>query len=230
MSVVLPQLTDLAAHNPAVRLLAETASTLRGDPGYVKRPTDDLGGRFLEAEAVADPAPDALAKALDQVDVLAAADARAQAARTAPLPPSNPAAARRAAGLLREITDLPEPLRALVLDAMAAGEGWSFAGFGIRRLMLPSKGPGELQLLRIEPGRGAAPHDHEGDELTLIITGAYFDGHHDYAAGDISLAQPGFVHEPKAKPGDICYALAVAYGPPKFLGALGVALRTLRLT
>ena len=80
--------------------------------------------------------------------------------------------------------------------------------------------------MRIEPGMGAAEHDHDGDELTLILTGAYFDGHADYAAGDVSLARHGFTHAPKAKPGAVCYVLAVTYGPARFKGLIG-ALQTL---
>jgi anti-sigma factor ChrR (cupin superfamily) len=31
--------------------------------------------------------------------------------------------------------------------------------------------------MRIEPGFGTPTHDHTAEELTLIVTGAYEDGH-----------------------------------------------------
>ena len=81
--------------------------------------------------------------------------------------------------------------------------------------------------MRIEPGFGAALHDHAAEELTLILTGAYHDGHARYAAGDLSVARPGFTHVPVAEAGQICYVLAVSYGPPKFHGVFGLAQKLL---
>jgi putative transcriptional regulator len=117
-------------------------------------------------------------------------------------------------------------VREAAFDALKTG-GWSFGGFGIRRLPLPVGGAGHVELMRIEPGFGAADHDHDGDELTLILTGAYHDGHAYYGPGDVSVARAGFSHSPVAEPGDICFVLAVSYGPPKFAGVFGVLQRLL---
>ncbi len=209
----LPDLIAGRADDPGVRLLAETIAVLRADAGFVARPDDAAAAEFLKAEA-----PAALEAAAFQ-DVLARigeAEHLDTAAKTAA--GDDP---RRA-----EIAALPSPVREAALAALDRG-AWSFGGFGIRRLPLPVGGSAHVELMRIQPGFGAAEHDHAAEELTLILTGAYFDGHNRYAAGDLTVARPGFSHSPVAEPGEICYVLAVTYGPPKFLGAFGVLQRLL---
>jgi putative transcriptional regulator len=121
---------------------------------------------------------------------------------------------------------LPAPLREAAVEALKHRR-WTFGGFGIRRLALAA-GDGTLaELLRVEPGRGAADHDHADDEITLVVTGAYRDSTGLYQPGDISLARPGFSHAPRAEPTDVCYLLAVTYGPPKFSGRFGLLQRAI---
>jgi putative transcriptional regulator len=114
-------------------------------------------------------------------------------------------------------------VREAALEALAH-DRWRFGSPGLRRLPLDMGGT-HCELMRIEPGHGAAEHDHDGDELTLILTGAYSDGHAHYEPGDVSVAGRGFTHEPKASPGEICYVLAVTYGPARFKGLIGVLQR-----
>jgi putative transcriptional regulator len=108
---------------------------------------------------------------------------------------------------------------------MADHHRWTFAGLGIQRLPLFSDQGETAVLLRIEPGHGVADHDHEDEELTLVMTGAYHDGHAAYGPGDVSVAQPGFTHTPRAEPGAVCYALLAYRGAPKFKGLFGIAQR-----
>jgi putative transcriptional regulator len=190
--------------DPAIRLLAATTAAVRADPGFVQHPEDVAGGALLSDEAPAILAADALNTVMariDEADVLdrKAAEAAVESDRAA------------------EIAALPSPVREVAQAALKRGS-WRFGGFGIRRLpLLVGKG-GFAELMRIEPGRGVVDHDHAADELTLVLTGGYNDGHAHYAPGDISLARPGLVHDPKADPGEVCYVLAVSYGPPRFSG------------
>lgn len=212
-------MTDLSFHDfmaarrgdPAIRLMAETVAALRTDPDFIQRDEDVAGAAFMGQEDPATLAPDALDRVLSRIDRHDELD-------------------RRAAGLRgadqSEIARLPSPVREAALAALARG-GWRFGGLGIRRLPLLAGAGTQAELMRIEPGRGAAEHDHAADELTLVLTGGYSDGHARYAAGDVSLARPGFSHRPTADPGDVCIVLAVSYGPPKFRGLFGVLQRTL---
>jgi putative transcriptional regulator len=200
------------ADDPAIGLFARAVAAMRTDPAYLAGEADAAGAAFLEGEAPAPLAPDALDRVLARIEAAAAQDARAKA--------------RAATGdpILAEIAALPAPVRDTALAALEH-DRWRIGAPGLRRLPLDC-GATHCELMRIEPGRGAAPHDHDGDELTLVLTGAYADGHGDYGPGDVSLARRGFVHSPTAKPGAICYALAVTYGEARFKGLIGV-LQTL---
>lgn len=193
-------------------LLASAAAALRDD-----RPLagEALAGAFLEEEA-----PVALAcgadQALARIDALIDLDRRVAVTR----------AAKGAARGLSELNALPDPVREAAFGAIMDGGQFGFAGFGIRRLAIPMETPlpggGHIDLLRIEPGAGVASHDHEGEEFTLVLTGAFDDGHATYRPGDINVGLPGFKHEPKALPGEVCFALAVSYGSAKFGGSIGL--------
>ena len=200
--------------DPAVRLFAETTAAMRADPDYLAREDDAAAALFLAEEAPASLSEGAFEAALSRIDAEAAADHDARVV------------AKTADPILAEVARLPSPVREAALAALKV-DRWRFGGVGIRRLPLAGRGQTQLELMRIEPGCGAASHDHGGDELTLILTGGYFDGHHHYGPGDVSLAQDGFVHAPKADPGEVCYVLAVSYGDPKFLGWIGLLQRTI---
>lgn len=205
-------LPDPASH-PGLRLMEATAAVLRGDRAP-PAPSDSLGGVFLESETPLAMAEDAADRALARIDGLQAIDSRARAA------------AGRAGRDLGEMLGLPDPLREAVFESMAAGRKWRFLGFGIRGLKLAIEGEGETELLRIEPGHGVAPHDHGGEEYTLVVTGAFHDGHERFGPGDVNIARPGFVHAPVAEKDEVCFALGVTLGGgARFEGAFGVFQR-----
>jgi len=211
MTAVTP-LPDPASH-AGLRLMEATAAVLRGDQSP-PRPSDVLGGAFLDTEAPLAMAGDATEAALARIAALEAIDDRARSA------------ARGAGKGLGEILTLPDPLREAVFEAIGAGRKWRFLGFGIRGLKLAVGDEGETELLRIEPGHGVAPHDHDGEEYTLVVTGAFHDGHHRFGPGDVNIAQPGLVHAPVAERDGICYALGVSLGGgARFEGAFGLFQR-----
>lgn len=205
-------LPDPASH-PGLSLMEATAAVLRADPAPPS-PADALGGVFLEGEAPLPMAADAADRALARIEALDAMDGQGREA------------ARAAGQRLGEILALPDPLREAVFEAVAAGRKWRFLGFGIRGLKLAVGGEGETELLRIEPGRGVAPHDHAGEEYTLVVTGAFHDGHERFGPGDVNIARPGFVHAPLAEKDEVCFALGVSLGGgARFEGAFGVFQR-----
>jgi putative transcriptional regulator len=202
------------APDAGLRLLASAAAELRdASPA----PGEGIAGLFLEAEAPAALSADAADQALARIEALERSEGSARARQ----------AATAAAGSLAELLALPDAVRHAAFEAIAAGRDWGFAGFGIRRLPLapPASGEARIDLLRIEPGRGVAPHDHRGEEYTLVLAGAFHDGHGTYRPGDINVGLPGFTHEPRALPGAACYALALSYGPLVFEGPVGLLQR-----
>ncbi len=132
-----------------------------------------------------------------------------------------------------ELAALPAPVR----DRIAAHGGkWSFLAPGVRSMDIGfdaprgegARAPGEVKLYRIEPGKGVPTHTHEGNEVTLVLTGAFSDGQGRYGPGDIALADPEVTHRPVAEPGEVCFALAITDAPLQLTGALGLVQRALR--
>lgn len=202
-----------------MRLLLDAHSEVSAEAARERAQADAVAGLMLEAEP---PAP-LRAGALD--DVLAIIDAE-----EAGIGEAGPAAERQqhAAGLaskaLDEILKLPAPVRDLALER---GAGWSFGGPGVRTMELLREGPAKAELIRLEPGQGVPRHTHDGREFTLVLCGAYHDGHARYGAGDMAVADPELTHRPVAEEGEVCIALAVTDGPLSFTGPLGWVQRAL---
>jgi putative transcriptional regulator len=225
LTLSLKSLAEMAVTQPTLRLLVDTAMALTSDGPQsacesglaLEGVTDLFGGLALNDEMPVAMAMDALDRTLARIDALDRSDERAQMA------------AKAAGRGLSEILALPGPVRDAAFDALES-QGWKFAGRGVRRLMLAPRGDGaQVELLRINPGAGTPRHDHEGDEYTLVLTGAFHDGHHRYGVGDISVAAKGLTHQPVAEAGEVCFALAVTYGDLRFQGAMGLVQRALRL-
>ena len=223
MTPTLTPLAEMAKAQPGLRLLLAKADFMRDEAVFGARDlstvhADTIGGALLEQEMAVELTADALGRTMAQIDGLDQADHRA-------------ALAAKAAGQgLSEILNLPAPVRDAALNALEHS-GWKFGGRGLKRLALadPTADGVHIELLRIMPGSGSPRHDHEGDEVTLVLCGAYHDGHQRYGAGDIAIAHKGFVHQPVAEPGQVCFALAVNVGDLRFSGAVGLVQRALRL-
>jgi len=206
----LAALRRAGAANAAVRLLAATATEMRAVETFARLEMDPIGGALLADEAPAPLDDQSLARTLARIENGEAADLRA--AQLADGPDE------------RELLGLPAPVRDAGLKALR-WRGWSFGGFGIRRLPLIASGGAITELVRVEPGFGAAEHDHTAEELTLVLTGAYNDGDARYDPGEISRAGPGFLHAPRAEPGELCYLLLISFGPARFTGRFGLLQR-----
>ena len=216
MIASLQNLSLMAHAEPGLQLLIDTAATLRGAPGFVSQERDIVGGLLLEDELPVTMAQTALADSLARIDQLDQIDLQARDA------------AKAAGAGLTELLGLPEPVRNAAFEALET-QAWKFAGIGVRRLPMDLGGSAHVELLRINPGASVPRHGHAGDEVTLVLTGAFHDGRHHFGTGEISIAGEGIVHQPVADAGEVCYALAVSFGDLRFQGALGVLQRALRL-
>jgi putative transcriptional regulator len=190
---------------PALALLVETFLEIRG---WVDRSADTASGCFLEREAPAALAGDALARTLAAIDLLDDSQVGA------------PSGGLRYPELIR----LPSALSGLVRDAEARRD-WSYAGPGIRSLRLGVEGGLQAEILRISAGASTPRHSHSGREYTLCLAGGFSDGRAAYGPGDVSIADSRTVHQPVADPDGACLVLAVTEGALKFKGALGFIQR-----
>ena len=121
---------------------------------------------------------------------------------------------------------LPQP----VVDALGVDFGaipWRFRLPGLSEVQLPGFGEEQVSLLRARPGAGIPQHTHEGEELTLVMTGAMQDGEEVFRAGDVAIAGEEHDHRPRIVGEEICHCLVVMSGPLRFTGVFSRALNYL---
>lgn len=204
------------ALGPGLALLAETQAELSPDAARDLATAEATAGALLERESPVPLAASALEKVFARI---AAAEDRDLTSRTR--------ASRAVRAHVEEIEALPARIREVALKALHE-RGWTFSGFGIRTLTLDAGDDAHVELIRIEPGVATPRHTHEGDEYTLVLTGAFHDERGRYDRGDIAVAGPGITHRPTAEPGAVCYNLAVSEAALKFTGLLGALQRMVK--
>lgn len=117
--------------------------------------------------------------------------------------------------------DLPAPMRRYYgcdLDGIV----WEKQGGGVSVAAVPGIRDGSHAfMLKVEAGRAVPQHTHRGNELVMVLKGAYSDAAGRFARGDVEIADGEIDHQPKAEPGEDCICLAVTDAPLKFTGTLG---------
>jgi putative transcriptional regulator len=71
----------------------------------------------------------------------------------------------------------------------------------------------------IRPGRAVPAHTHHGCEISLVLQGAFADGHGRYGPGDISVADDDIDHRPVAENDRPCIGFAVTDAPLRLTGS-----------
>lgn len=92
------------------------------------------------------------------------------------------------------------------------GLAWRWRLPGLREHRLPLSG---ASLLRIPAGRAMPRHGHDGQELTLILSGAFEDERGHYSAGEIVFADAAIEHRPRVTGDGECVCLVVESGRPR---------------
>ncbi|MDF1631110.1 ChrR family anti-sigma-E factor [Mycoplana sp. MJR14] len=111
---------------------------------------------------------------------------------------------------------LPEPLRSYVGGDVETLK-WRSLGRGAYHIPVKTAdGTTMVRLLRIPAGKPVPEHGHGGRELTLVLSGSFYDGEELFARGDLEEADANVQHQPLATPGEDCICLAVTDAPLKF--------------
>ena len=84
-------------------------------------------------------------------------------------------------------------------------------GVAICDVRLPANAKGQLKLLRIGAGRAMPEHGHGGEEITLVLKGAYRDHMGRFGQGDVAAVlsernfdySPAFLDQPVAFGGQV---------------------------
>ncbi|MEC9078161.1 MAG: ChrR family anti-sigma-E factor [Pseudomonadota bacterium] len=113
-------------------------------------------------------------------------------------------------------TCLPNPLREYAggdIDSLK----WRRLGPSAHQLVICSDDDGSVaRLLRIPAGKPVPEHGHGGEEMTLVLRGAFEDHLGVYQRGDVQTVDSTITHKPFAVPGEECICLAVTNAPLRF--------------
>lgn len=114
--------------------------------------------------------------------------------------------------------EVPDPL-ARLLGGKALGDlAWKRKAPGLALFDLPvsKAASGKLFLMRIAPGTAMPEHGHGGEEITLILSGAYNDKFGRYARGDVADLDESIEHQPVVETGAACICLVATEAPTRF--------------
>ncbi len=122
---------------------------------------------------------------------------------------------------------LPFPLRNYAQD-ISIPKNWKRIGIGLSEQAINfGESFGSAKLYKIAPGCSVPSHSHEGNEVTLVLSGGFTDEYGAYGPGDISIQETGVVHKPVADEDGECIVLAVNEGPIVLTGPVGRLLNML---
>lgn len=121
---------------------------------------------------------------------------------------------------------LPEPLWPHFGETYS-GLRWRTIGPGVRHIRARNVEDSHLMLLSIAPGRSVPMHSHGGNELTMILQGAYDDSLGHFAPGDVADLDCDVEHQPVTSPGVPCICVAATDLPLRFSSWLARTLQPL---
>lgn len=193
-------LMDIAAGTAprAVMALAHAQERLRPELASRREAGEAVFGVWLDDLAPARLRADALRQALDE-----------SMSVVSPGPDSYPALPSSIARLVRDPS---------VIDRLA----WQRRYRALSHIELPTlEEPGvEAKLLRLEPGGVIPHHGHEGEELTLVLSGGFDDERGAYRRGDVCAADGETAHRPRVSDPEPCVCFTVTLGRRRFRNPL----------
>lgn len=113
--------------------------------------------------------------------------------------------------------DLPAPLRAYIPGGVTR-LSWKHYG-SVSEATLPlDESTYRTRLILLKAGKSVPKHTHDGQEITVVLKGAFNDGIGRYGRGDLSIADAHVDHQPMAEAGQDCLCLTVTDAPLRLTG------------
>lgn len=112
----------------------------------------------------------------------------------------------------------PRPLAQLLPVASLDDVAWKrkAPGVAIFDVKLPAGAKGQLKLLRIGSGRAMPEHGHGGEEITMVLKGAYRDHMGRFGEGDVADLDEEIEHRPVVEMDGDCICLVATERPTRF--------------
>jgi putative transcriptional regulator len=119
----------------------------------------------------------------------------------------------------RDVADseLPAPLRAYVKGGLG-GLPWKHYGAVSEAALPMDESVYRARLVVLKAGKAVPKHTHDGQEVTVVLKGAFDDGIAHYERGDIAIADAHVDHQPIADPAGDCLCLTVTDAPLRLTG------------
>jgi putative transcriptional regulator len=113
---------------------------------------------------------------------------------------------------------LPAPLSRLLNGVSLQDVKWrkKAPGLAMFDIKLSSAARGHLWLMSIAPGKSMPEHGHGGEEMTMILSGAYKDVFGRFAKGDIADLDEEVEHRPVVEAKEPCICLVATEAPTRF--------------
>ncbi len=92
---------------------------------------------------------------------------------------------------------------------------------GVKEYVVSKDNALEAKLYWIKAGRKIPSHTHDGQEVTLVLSGAFSDISGRYVRGDVAIADQDVDHKPVSDPDADCICFAVTDAPLKLTGPVG---------
>ena len=115
-------------------------------------------------------------------------------------------------------SQFPAPLARLIDVRSFEDISWRKKAPGVSMfdVKLPAQARGQLKLLRIGAGRAMPEHGHGGEEITLVLKGAYRDHMGRFAQGDVADLDEDIEHKPVVEMEGDCICLVATERPTRF--------------
>jgi putative transcriptional regulator len=122
---------------------------------------------------------------------------------------------------------MPSPLHRLLGGQDFAQLRWrkKAPGVAVYELPLSKNAKGSLKLLSIASGMSMLEHGHGGEELTLVLQGAFKDKVGRFARGDIADLDEDTEHCPIIEEGETCICLFATEAPSHYKTWIGRLLQ-----
>jgi putative transcriptional regulator len=116
------------------------------------------------------------------------------------------------------VNALPAPLNVLLEGKNLDEIKWKnkAPGLALHDLPVSKASHGKLFLMRIAASKAMPEHGHGGEEITLILSGAYNDSLGRFAIGDVADLDEDFEHQPVVEAGAACICLVATEAPTRF--------------
>ena len=124
-------------------------------------------------------------------------------------------------------SDMPLPLQRLLKGQDFLQLRWrkKAPGVSVYELPLSKSAKGSIKLISIASGMSMLEHGHGGEELTLVLQGAFKDKVGRFARGDIADLDQDTEHCPIIEDGETCICLFATEAPTHFKTFIGRVLQ-----